>query len=141
MVVDVHVEAARPPGEGLADPAHAEDPEALAGDVDAEHEHRVPPVPAAAPHESVALRSPPGRREDAEHRGVRGRVGKDVGGVRDHDPDAPGGRDVDVLESDREGRDDPDRARHLLQHLAAEALRRAAYDRVVLAGGGDQLLW
>ena len=140
VVVDRHVEAPRPPGEGLADPSHAEDPEALAGYVDPEHQHRVPPLPATASHETVSLRAPPGGRENAQHRGVRGRVGQDVGGVRDHDPDVPGRGHVDVLEPDGERGDDPDRTRHLLQHLTAETLRRAAHHRVVLAGGGYELL-
>ena len=139
VVVDGHVEAPRPPGEGLADPAHAEDPEALAGHVGAEHEQGVPAVPGAAPHEAVPLRAAAGGREDAQHRGVGGRVGEDVRGVRDHDPDVAGGGDVDVLVPDRVGRDDAERARHLLQHLAAEPLRRAAHHRVVLAACGDEL--
>ena len=102
-----------PLGEGLTDPPHAEDPEALPGHVGAEHEQRVPAVPTAASHEAVALRPRRGRREDAEHRGVGGRVGEDVGVYVTTIPTSRARRHVDVLVPDRVGRDDAERPRHL----------------------------
>ena len=63
VVMHLHVETARTPRHDLADTAHTDNAEALAGDLLAHHERRAPAIPVAAAHQGVAFGRAPCRTE------------------------------------------------------------------------------
>src|SRR5690606_22900236 len=71
-VADVHAEAAGAAGDGLADPAEADDAELHAVHARAEEERRRPPRESAGADEPVALADAPGGRDEE----AEGEVGR-----------------------------------------------------------------
>ena len=76
VVVDGDPEAARPPRDRAADPAHAEDAEPLARDAMTEHRRRAPARPFPGAGETLAFDQPPGYRQDQGHGHVCGVFGQ-----------------------------------------------------------------
>ena len=108
-VEDRHVEAVLcPPGDGRADPSHADDAERLAGHIQA---HRFlqqrPGREVAVPQQPVGLHQPAGTAEQQRHRLVGGGVGEHAGRVGHLHPRLPGGGDVDVVVAHRHVGDQP----------------------------------
>ena len=121
----------RPPGDLLADPAEAEDAERLAGELDPAPARA---LPAALLQRRVGLRDVARERDQQADRLLGGRDDRRVGRVRDDDPAARGGVDVDVVDADAGAAD------HLqpvgaLDQVGGQLRRRADDDRVVVADG------
>ncbi len=77
--------AGRPPGHRAADPAHTHDAEGLAPQVHAEKEIGLPTLEPPAPHEAVARHTVPGNGQEKGPRGIRRRLGENIGRVgHDH---------------------------------------------------------
>jgi len=75
-----------------------------------------------------------GAREDQRPREIGGRVGEDVGGVRDRDAAHLGGHDVHVVVPDGAVRDDLQLGK-ALELAAAHPARQQRYERDVVARG------
>ncbi len=142
-IVDLHAEGARPVGGRLADAAHAEDTESLAGNVGAHELRRRPADPVVGPQHGRAFVRAARGAQQAEHRDVGGGVGQHVRRVADHDVALGRGGHVDMLVADREGGDHADRGgqggdRRGVQrvaggaHDAVEAFRRLGQGRAVI---------
>ena len=74
MVMNFHLEPARSRGDDPADATHAEDAEALAGNLPADHEGGAPVFPLAVTHQTLALAGAPRRAEHQQQRDFGGRV-------------------------------------------------------------------
>jgi len=96
VIVDREAEAARAPRHRRADPAHAENAQALAGDAVAEHPGRAPAQPLARVGDALALDQPPRHREDQRHGHVGGILGQHARRVRHGDAARIGGLDIDM---------------------------------------------
>ena len=83
----------------------------------------------------------PGRGEDQEEGEVGGRLVEHAGRVAHRDAELRGGRDVDVVVSDRDVRHHPEPATRSTgrQHLAVDAIGEQAHDRVELCCGTHEL--
>ena len=102
-----HVEGQRAAGDGLADPAVAEDAQGGAGaDVEADQHPRAPHPWLAGADEPVAFGDAAGGGEDQRERVVGGGPVQDAGGVGDGDPGGGGRGQVDVVVPDGDVRDD-----------------------------------
>ena len=130
-----HPEAERTSGDQRPDPAEADQPDRLAGELDALPCGSLPP---ALGQGRMRLRDASRLREEQRH-GVLGGA-DDVRGrcVHDHHASARRGVDVDVVEPDAGARHDP-QVRGRVEHFGGH-LRRAADDqRVVRRDLGDQV--
>jgi hypothetical protein len=101
VVMNRHVEATCARRDHLADPAHTEDTEALAGDLPADHERRAPVLPQLVAHDMFAFAGAPRRAQHQQHRDLGGGVGKYVGRIRYDDLLAARRFEVDVIDADR----------------------------------------
>ena len=106
-----------------------------------EHTERLPrqldsrearPVPRSGRERSVCLGDVPGEREEKRDRVLGSGVDGRLGGVRDDDPAAGRGLDVDVVDADACPSDDLE-AFCLLDERRVDRRRRANDDRVVVA--------
>jgi hypothetical protein len=138
--VDLHVEAAGAPCDDLADPPHADDAQALAGHLGADHEGRAPVAPFAGAHQTLALAGAPRRTEHEQKGDLGGRVAQHVGGVGD-DNAAPLGRlEVDVIDADRHVGDHLHGLGQAADDLGREVLCMAGQDGVDPLAEFDQLV-
>ena len=137
-VVDLHAEGPGPVGHGLADAAHAEDAQPLAGDVHAHELGRRPAHPVVGPQHGRALVGAPRGAQQAEHGDVGGGVGQHVGRVADRDAALGGRGDVDMLVADREGGDHADRGRQAGDGLGVQGIAGGAHDAVAAGRRLDQ---
>ncbi len=101
-----HPEALAAARDGLADLAVADDPERGAGDVEPEEVARVEGAPRAAPHDVGGLDEPPAGHQDQPEGDVGGRIRQDPRGVGDDHAVTRRGLQIDVVEADRDERDD-----------------------------------
>ena len=112
----------------LADPPEAEDAQRLALELDPAVARALPP---ALLEGGVRLRDVPRQRDEQPHGVLRRRDDRRLGGIRDDDPTARRGVDVDVVDPHSRPTD------HLqpvgtLEDLGGELRRRADHDRVVV---------
>ncbi len=130
---DVHAQSERTSRDLLADPAEADHPEGLPGELDSAPARA---LPAALLQRRVRLRDVARQRDDQPDRLLRGRDDGRLRSIRDDDPLPRGRIDVDVVHPDPRP---PDHLQPLraLDQLAREPRRRADHDRVV---AGDDLL-
>ena len=70
---------------GAADATHAEDAEALAGNLPTDHEGRAPVLPLLIAHQAFAFARPPSRTQHQQHRDFRGGIAQHVRRIRDDD--------------------------------------------------------
>src|SRR6266576_5287635 len=96
-VQNPHPERHRTAPHRLADPSGAEQAEGAAAQLDPEQQLGMPPGPRAALHQLGAGHHVAGAGEDQRPGEIRGRVGEDVGSVRDGDAAHLGGHDVHVV--------------------------------------------
>ena len=81
--ISINQTLSRPLRHDLSDPAHADDTEPLAGDLDADHEAGAPVLPGAGAHQHLALAGAPRRPDHQQHGGFCSGVAEHVGGVGD----------------------------------------------------------
>ena len=136
--MDLHAEGAGPVGHRLADAAHAQDTESLAGDMHARELVGVPADPVVGAQHGRALVGATGGPQQAEQGDVGGGVGQHVGRVADGDVALGGGRDVDMLVAHREGGDHADRGRQGGDRLGVQGVARRAHDAVAAGRRLDQ---
>ena len=118
MIVDLQAEGAGAARHRLADPAHADDPEALAADAMAEHPGRRPARPILAfGQDRGAFDQPPRHRQDQRHGHVGGVFGQDFRGVGDGDAARMGRDHVDIVDAVAEIGDQPQLAVGVLEKL------------------------
>jgi hypothetical protein len=123
---DPHPEPAlRALRDGLADPAHADHAQRLAGDVHAEELGRLPALPLARAHDPLALARAAAGHQDQRQRDVGGGVGHGARRVRHLDAHGAGGGRVDVVVAHAEVGEDL-RARRLLEGLRPRRRRPAS---------------
>ena len=99
VIVDRHAEGLGAPGNGLADPAHADDAEALAPDAAAHHPGGRPAGPFTLLHHLHAFRDPARHGEDQRHGHVGGVFGQHPRRVGDVDAAVVGADHVDVVDA------------------------------------------
>ena len=126
---DAHPETARPAGDLLTDPPEAEHAERLAGELDPAP---LRALPAALLECGVRLRDVPRERDEQPDGVLRGGDDRRLGRVRDDDPAARRGLDVDVVHPDA-GAADHLQLRPTLDQLGGQLRRGADHDRVVVA--------
>ena len=136
---DLHPEALAATRHRLPDPAPADDPERLVGEVAPEHVRRMPRRPAALADLALAFDDPARDREQQRERDVGGRVGQHVGRVADRDPALSRGLEVDVVGADGEVGDRA-HARRGVEQVAVNALRDGRQQRVRLLPALEQRL-
>ena len=105
VIVDGEAEAPRPARDGLADPPHADDAEALAPDAMAQHRGGRPALPVAAAQQPLAFGKPARHREDQGHRHVCRVLGQHARRVGHQDAALPRCGEVDVIDAGPEVRD------------------------------------
>ena len=137
-VVDLHAEGARALGHRLADAAHAQDTESLAGNVHAHELGRRPAHPVVGAEHVHALVGAAGGTQQAEHGDVGGGVGQHVGRVADDDAALGRRRHVDMFVAHREGGDHAHRGGQAGDGLGVHRVARGAHDAVTAGGGLDQ---
>ena len=130
---DPHPEPKRAPRDLLADSAEAEHAERLVGELDAAVRA---PLPAALLQRGMRLRDVARERDEEADRVLRGGDDRRLGRVRDDDPTARRGVDVDVVDAHARA---PDHLQPLraLDQVGGQLRRGADDDRVVAA---DDLL-
>ena len=139
-VVDFHAEAAGACGHRPPDPSHAQDAEAFAADVRAAELRGRPAGPAALAQQALGLPGAPRRAEQAEQSDVGRRIGQHVRRVADLKSARLGGRQIDVLVADREGRQQLDACGQAFDQRAIEAVAGDADDREAVLGRRDDLI-
>ena len=125
----VHLQPERAPRDLLADAAETEDAERLLGELDPAP---LRALPASRDERRVRLGDVAGEREQQADGVLGGRDDVRLGRVRDDDPAAGGGLDVDVVDADA-GPADHLELRPPLDQLGGELRRRADDDPVVAA--------
>jgi hypothetical protein len=120
--MDFHAEGRGAAGERLADPAHADDGEALAGQRAAEKVGRPPAGPAALADKALSFAEPPQRHQDEGHGDVGGVLGKDVGRVGDCDAAGARRLEVDIVRADAVIGDQLQPRARALDQLGVEAV-------------------
>ena len=105
-VGDGHAECPRPPGERLADVAHADDAQPAALDARAEHVEHAPLPRRAAADDPLAFTEATGGHQHERHRDVGGGLGEHTRGVRADHATRRARRDVDVVVADGDVGDD-----------------------------------
>ncbi len=101
--MDRHAEGAGASRDAAADPAHAENAEILAEQLDTDKLGRIPPGPMAAADEVDALGRAPCRAEHQKQADLGDRVGQDAGRVEHGQAAGLSRRDIDMLVADRVG--------------------------------------
>ena len=97
VIVDLHPERFRAPGQGLADPAHADDAEPLAPQFPSGHPGRGPALEPALGHDPGPLDDAATDRQDQGHGQIRRVLGQDARRIG-HDQAAAHSRvDIDVI--------------------------------------------
>ena len=129
--LDGHAEPQCAPGHGLADPAHARDPQRGAGDVLTHQQLRTQPLELTAAQELGGFVRTARRSQEQQHGHVRGGVVQHVRGVAHRDPVLRGRRHVDVVVPHPVVRDAPDPS--LPQELRGEGVGGLGQHHVVLA--------
>ena len=99
MVVDLQPERLGAPRKGLADAAHADDAEPLAGDPAPQHPGRRPSGPFRGGDRPRPLDDAARDGENERHRHIRCVLGQDAWRVGDGDAAFGGGGDVDVVDA------------------------------------------
>ena len=126
-------------GDGLPDPAHAEDAEDLALQAHAEKAGRAEAGPVPAPQHRLGLGQAAGRGEDEREREIGRCLGQHAGGVAHHDPAGTGGLEVDVVHAHPEIRDDAGPAVGGADERRVKLVADGAEESVRLAQGRCQL--
>ena len=124
---DVHREPERAACDLLSDPPEPDDPEGLPCQLDAAPARA---FPATLLERGVCLGDVAREGDDQADRLLRRRDDRGLGRVRDDDPAAGRGVDVDVVDPDPSPADHLQRAR-ALDHLTSHPRRRADHDPVV----------
>lgn len=128
------------PGDGLADPAHADHAQGLAAEVQAQHLRGVPPLPPAGADQPFALGRAAGGHQDQRQGDIGGGIGDRAGGVGDRNAVVAGGGGVDMVVTHPEiGQQPAGRAGYGLKDRALEAVAQGGQDDVVVAQGRDHL--
>ena len=126
---DAHPEPACAARDLLPDPPEAEHAERLPGELDPAP---LRALPATLLERGVCLRDVPRERDEQPDRVLRGGDDRRLGRVRDDDPAARGGLDVDVVDPHACAPDHL-QLRAALDQLGGQLRRRANHDRVVVA--------
>ncbi len=141
VVEDRHAEAAGAAGHRLADSAHAQQSQRLAGDADAQQVPLADAVPPAGAHQRVILVGTAGGGQEQPEGEIGGAIVQHARGVGDDHPGGAGGGDVDMIEADRAGGADAQPGRQSGDGGGVEAEGVGEQDRLrfVGLGGGDRL--
>ena len=131
--MDRQAEGAGAPGERLADPPHAEDAQALAGDPPPEHPGRRPAAPAAVRNDPRAFHQAPRDGQDQRHGHVGGVLGQHAGRVGDGDAAPQRRGDVDVVDAIAEIGDQLHLLAGLGDHAGADLIGDGRHEHVRLA--------
>ena len=127
--------------DGLADPAHAHNPQPAPGDMQAQKLRWMPPLPRACPHQAFAFASPARGHQDQRHcdisRGIRHRARR----VRHGHPMGAGGFYIDVIVSDAEIRQQlAARIWHIGKDIGLKSIPQGWHHHVKIAQCRAQLL-
>jgi len=106
VIVDFHVEAARPFRHRPADAPHAEDAETLARDFEPQGVGGRPGAPALLAHHALAPIGAARRAQEQQHGEIGSGVGEDLGRVGDGKAALQRRRHLDMVIAHREGGDD-----------------------------------
>ncbi len=140
VVMDLQAEGARAMGDGLADAAHADDAEPLAGDSPPEHPGWRPAGPMSGRYGSRPFDDAPRDREDERDRHVGRVLGEHARRVGDRHAAAQGRRHVDIIDAGAEIGDEL----HLLagesDQLAVNPVGHGRHEHVGGAQGGRELI-
>ena len=128
VIVDRQAERLGAARDGVADVAHADDAEALAGDAAAQHPGRRPAGPFARGHDFRAFDDAARDGHDQRHGHVGGVVGQNAGRVGDGDAPAQRRGDVDIVDAGAEIGDQMQLLARLRDHMGVDAV----------GDGGDQ---
>ena len=140
-VVVVHRQAEAPGAarQRPADPAHAQDAEALAPDPVAEHGRRAPALPFARAHQPLALGDPARYGEDQRHRHVRRVLGQHAGRVGHRDAAFARRGEVDMVDAGAEGGDQAQPRAGLGHDALVDPVGHGRHQHVGHLAGLDQL--
>jgi len=133
VVVDLQAERPGAAGDRLADPAHADDSQPLAGDTAAHHPGGRPAVEVSGLGDVGAFDDPAGHGHDQRHGQVSGVLGEDARGVGDGDAARVGGGDVDVIDARPEIGDQLQPGPGLFQQLGVEPVGNGGGEHVATA--------
>ena len=119
-----------------ADPAHADDADGGAAQLEPAVGGGVPALPAALAQVALGVAHPPAGRERQREGELGGRLGQDAGRVGHRHPALAAGVEVDVVVADREVRDNLEAGPSGVEHGSVDGHCEVRDDRVC---SGDEL--
>ena len=139
IIVNVEPEGLGAPRDRLADPAHADDAQSLAGDPRPQKGRRGPALPPRVLHHLDALGESSGTRKDQRHGHIGGVLGQNPRRVGDQHAPLPRGRDVDVIDARPEIGDQLQRRSELRDQPLIDLVRHRRHQNIRVAADLDQL--
>ena len=121
-----------------ADPAHAQDAEPLAVELDAQQLRRRPAGPGAVAHHRIALARAPRGGQKQQHGGIGAGLTEHVRGMGDHQPARPRRVEVDVIEPHRQRAENPHAGGKARDLVRVEPFDRADEQSVGAFRRGDE---